>query len=303
MAIKTQRCTDCLEEKKLDEFYSSSSVFHSGTGRLHVCKDCIFKYAINNDTGEVELDRVKDALRGIDKPFIMDAWISSLAEAENRGGNVFRLYMKNIAMRHYKDLNYGDSRFNGEKEMTEQEEKLVAEEITEITFTKQKLKELNRLWGKQTHEDYQFLEDFYNEYDTIFPTENPVQKNLYRNIAKTHLSANKELEAGRVTGYEKLMNVSSKLHTDANIKPVQSSGLHDDNGNTTYGLWIKDIENTEPCEYFEDKPVYEDYDKFRRYWDKWFIRPFKNIFRISKDFDVDLNEDSDAPPKDEEEDE
>lgn len=302
MVVKLQRCTDCLTEKKLEEFYNSCSPFHSGTGKLHVCKECIFKRVINKDTGEVDLDVVKDTLRQIDKPFLMDTWISSLAEAENRGGNVFRLYMKNIAMRHYKDFTYADSRFGIEKELSEQEETIVAEEVTEITFTKQKLKEMNKVWGKQSHEDYQFLEDFYNEYDTIFPTENPVTKNLYRNIAKTHLSANKELEAGRVTSYEKLMNVSSKLHTDANIKPVQSSGLHDDNGNTTYGLWIKDVENDEPCEHFESKPVYEDFDGFRRYWDKWFIRPFKNIFRISKDFDVDLNEDQNTPPKDDEED-
>lgn len=303
MAVKTLFCTDCGEDKKVDEFYNSSSIFHSHTGKLHVCKECIFDYATNKDTGEVDLNKVKEALRAIDKPFIMDAWVSSLAEVENNGGNVFRKYMKNIAMRHYKDFNYGDSRFGTEKELTEQEVQIVEDEFTEIVYTKAELKNLNRIWGRQTHEDYAFLEDFYTEYNTIFPTENPVQRNLYRNIAKTHLNANKELEAGRINGYEKLMKTSSQLHTDANIKPVQSSGLNDENSNS-YGMWIKTIENTEPCEYFENLPVYEDYDKFRRYWEKWFIRPFKNIFRLSKDFDVDLDEDIDASakPVDDEED-
>lgn len=304
MAVTTQRCSDCLEEKKLDEFYLSSSVFHSGTGRIHVCKPCLWDYAIDRDTGEVNLDKAKDALRAIDKPFIMDAWISSLAEAEKRGGNVFRLYMKNIAMRHYKGLNYGDSIFNNERELTEEEQGLLEDEVEEVVYSKAKLKQLIRDWGNQATADYEFLEDFYREYELNFPPRNAVERNLYRNIAKTHLNANKKLEAGSIGEYEKLMKISSQLHTDANIKPVQSSGIHDDNGANTYGLWIKVIEDKEPCEYFEGKDAYDDFDYFRRYWDKWFIRPFKNIFKISKDFDVDLDEDTPKAPisKDNEED-
>lgn len=292
MAVTSQRCSDCLDDKKLDEFYMSSSVFHSGTGRIHVCKSCLWDYAINKDTGEVELDRVKDALRSIDKPFIMDAWISSLAEAEKRDGNVFRLYMKNIAMRHFKSLNYGDSIFSHEKELTEEEQILLEDEVEEIVYSKSKLKQLIRDWGVQSHQDYEFLEDFYKEYELNFPPRNAVERNLYKNIAKTHLNANKKIESGSIGEYEKLMKISSQLHTDANIKPVQSSGIHDDNGATSYGLWIGVIETEDPAEYFANKPIYEDFDGFRKYWEKWFIRPFKNIFKISKDFDVDLDEDN-----------
>ena len=95
-----------------------------------------------------------------------------------------------------------------------------------------------------------------------------------------------QLATGNIKAFKDLMELSSKLHNDGNIKPIQSTGANDDKGLSTYGLWIKTIEQDEPCEHFETKPLYEDYDKFKRYIDNWFVRPFKNIFNISNDFNV-----------------
>jgi len=82
------------------------------------------------------------------------------------------------------------------------------------------------------------------------------------------------------------METSSKLHNDGNIKPIQSTGANDDKGLSTYGLWIKMIENDEPCEVFDKKPLFEDFDHINEYFQKWIVRPFKKIFGLDRD-DID----------------
>lgn len=269
---KKQVCTCCGKEKRLSEFYSSNSPFHKHTEKMHICKKCLLDY-INDD-----IDKLIDALRRIDRPFIQDLFNSSLEESEKTGTNAISLYFKNLGLKQNRDLTWKDSHFQGyvDPSMTIIDE--YDEELSES--------DLVRIWGKQSPEDYAYLENFYREYAKHYSTDTPSQINLYRNIAKVHLQAEKELEQGNIKNFKDLMDLSSKLHNDAGIKPIQSSAMDDSKGLSTYGLWIKEIEENEPCEFFENKPVYEDYDKFKTYIENWFVRPFKNIFNLSRDFNV-----------------
>lgn len=266
-------CSACGKSKVMNEFYTTNSPFHKSTGRLSVCKKCIWDF-VGDD-----LDKLKIALRMIDKPFLSDLLISSQKETERTNKKLISVYMKNLAMHQYREMTWDDSDFEGHKSSKKIEHNIEYGSDLDIT-------EMRKKWGEFPEKDYEYLENFYSEYENNYATDTPVQINLYKSIAKVHLQAEKELAAGNIKTFKDLMELSSKLHNDGNIKPIQSSGANDDKGLSTYGLWIKTIEQEEPCEYFENKPVYEDYDKFKKYIDKWFIRPFKNIFNLSKDFDV-----------------
>ncbi len=277
--INKIKCSCCNKEKDVKDFYSSNSHFHSATKRMHVCKGCYLKY-IGDD-----VNKLKEALRMIDKPFILSLYQSSIEEAEKTKRNLIGVYMKNVVMNQYKEFTWEDSEFEGHKKS----ETLINsdfDEVDEYSLLDGDLTSLRKKWGKFEKEDYIFLENFYLDYENNYSTDTPAQINLYKNIAKVQLQAEKKLSEGNTKEYKDLMELSSKLHNDANIKPIQNTGANDDRGLSTYGLWIKEIEKEEPCEYFKDKPTYEDYDGFKKYWEKWFIRPFKNIFNISKDFDV-----------------
>ena len=197
--------------------------------------------------------------------------------------------MKNIAMNQNKDLTWQDSEFSLKEEIGNTVVESNDEELL-ANITNEDMKRFKKMWGEFPLEDYIFLEDFYGEYVNNFPTDTPAQINIYKGLAKIHLQAEKELAQSNIKGYKDLMELSSKMHNDGNIKPIQSSGANDDKGLSTYGLWIKTVEVDEPCEYFADKPMYEDYDGFRKYIEKWLLRPMKNIFGISKDFDVGDND-------------
>ena len=286
MKVVTQKCTCCGENKKLTEYYSTSSYFMKDTGKVHTCKQCIWEF-VGIDDEKTNFNKVKETLRMIDKPFLYDLWFASANEAENREGNLFKLYMKNLGMKQNRELTWESSQFEPSTPSTGSKE--IVPPINEddlIIFDEAELKRLNQTWGKFTVDDYVFLENFYGEYHNNFPTDTPAQVNIYKNLAKIHLQAEKELEKNNIKGYKDLIELSSKMHTDGNIKPMQSSGMNDDKALSTYGMWIKAIENDEPCEYFENKPIYEDFDQLKKYFEKWFIRPFKNIFNVSKDFDV-----------------
>lgn len=269
---KTQICTSCGKEKGLNNYYYSSSPFHKLNQRLHVCKQCIGE--ITKELTKDDIDRVKNVLRMLDKPFLEKIWLSSIDEFEKRNSkDLFGVYMKNIGMKQYRDLTWDDSEVSSNVDNN----KINVDH-----------KELIEKWGYgYSKEDYLYLEKFYNEYENSYATDTPVQRNLYKNIAKVHLQAEKALASNNVREFKDLMELSSKLHNDGNIKPIQSTGAHDNKGLSTYGLWIKTIEEEEPCEYFKNKPIYEDYDGFKKYWQKWFVRPFKNIFNLSRDFNVD----------------
>lgn len=265
------RCTDCGNEKGLADFYTSNSPFHKSTGKLHICKQCFWDF-VNDD-----IEKLKNALRMVDKPFLVDILQSAKDESEGTNKNIIKLYMKNIGMPQYKSCTWADSISNNEKEFNIQIEE--SNGFDEDSLFKK--------WGRgYSASDLEYLENFFTEYSHSYATDTPVQVNLYKNIAKVHLQAEKELSANQTKSFKELMELSSKLHNDGNIKPIQSTGANEDKGVSTYGLWIKTIEQDEPCEYFENKPIYEDFDKFKKYIEDWFVRPFKNIFNIDKDFNV-----------------
>ena len=275
MATKKITCTCCGKSKAQEDFYTSRSYINKHTGRSSLCKECIWDYVTTEDNG-YDYNKMLDMLQMIDRPFIQDLLTSSIDEAAKGNKNVFKIYMKNLGMVQNIDKRWQDSDFKG----------YVKPSVDETEVNPESL-EIVRKWGRgYTESDIEYLENFYNEYENTYATDTPVQVNLYKNIAKIHLQAEKELAENSTKNFKDLMELSSKLHNDGNIKPIQSTGANDDKGLSTYGLWIKTIEQDEPCEYFENKPLYEDYDKLKKYWEDWFVRPFKNIFNLSKDFNV-----------------
>jgi hypothetical protein len=107
------RCAACDQEKRKEkDFYISYNKVHT-TGRLPYCKLCL-KDMICNDTGSVSLDKLKQTLKLIHKPYIYDLWNSSLAT----GGDVFGQYMKNLALPQNRLLTYENSMFDSRVDTT-----------------------------------------------------------------------------------------------------------------------------------------------------------------------------------------
>lgn len=274
-------CSKCLDSKNIkDDFYLAANDIINIDSRLPICKKCLINLV---DMDEVET--LINAMRAIDRPFLKSTYDDSFSQK-----NSFGEYMRMLATRQNRNKTYLDSEFNKELEKFSNKKDLDEFNNGVVSnadgYTTEGLAALRKKWGKLENEDYEFLEEYYKEYAHSYATDAPVQIMLYKNIAKIQLQAEKELSKGNIKVYKDLMDLSSKLHNDGNIKPIQTTGSNEDKGLSAYGLWIKEIEKDEPCEFFEEKKQYEDYDSFNKYWEKWFVRPLKNIFNVSNDFDV-----------------
>ncbi|WP_053071454.1 hypothetical protein [Clostridium haemolyticum] len=268
-------CLCCGKERmyNTNNFYQNISPYINN--RIAIGKKCM-KDIVKYD----DMESIFFILHVLNKPFIKEKWEECLNSDKDTWGE----YIKQMSsLPQYKDLTWKDTNYTDLYD----NEIIKNTQIQAINNNKhnnvENISQWEQRWGKGfTTDDYKYLDNFYSEYTKSYATDTPVQKNLYKNIARVHLQAEKEFMTGNITNFNKLMETSSKLHNDGNIKPIQSTGANDDKGLSTYGLWIKMIENDEPCEIFDKKPLFADFDSVGKYFSQWIVRPFKKIFGLEK---------------------
>jgi hypothetical protein len=98
-----KKCLKCQNYKPLKEYYVSFSDIHAD-GKIPYCKQCLQEMIID-DKGQINIDKVRDTLRKIDRPFIQTLWDSAVEDEKD----TFGTYIKNIQMRQNRDLTWADS--------------------------------------------------------------------------------------------------------------------------------------------------------------------------------------------------
>lgn len=113
-------CSCCSQSKNLTDFYLNYSPMYSTDQRTPICKECCKTYALNDD-GTVNIDRLKDLLRQIDRPLYYDLIASaeksvkkensyiSDEETKLHGYDILSKYFTLIAMRQDRAKNFSDA--------------------------------------------------------------------------------------------------------------------------------------------------------------------------------------------------
>jgi hypothetical protein len=251
------RCTSCWNEKDPSQFYVSNSPFHKFTNKLHVCKDCFWDY-VGDD-----LNKLINALRMIDKPFIMSLYVSSQEEAENsdKNTNPIKNYIKNVSMPQYKNFTWDDSDFEGHKKTGSLSNELPYQVNDEFD------EEVIRYWGNG-YEDWEieFLEDEKIKLMSSFECPDYGMEMIMKDICFINLDIEKirrERKPNSSKEITALIKTRSDLMNDANMKPIQSTGA-DANDQVTFGTLIKKWENERPV----PKPLD---DEMKRYIDTFMV--------------------------------
>lgn len=96
-------CCDCHKEKTLSNFYLASNPSTSSDGKtVNVCKTCIKSGSINSD-GSINIEKFKEKLMLMDKPFVPSVLDSAIKEVERsielgKGRtDIIGCYFKNIS--------------------------------------------------------------------------------------------------------------------------------------------------------------------------------------------------------------
>lgn len=269
-------CVKCHKTRAIPSFYSNRNPLLGD--EMSLCKACAKEhYDVENN-----IEHLHNILRLLDIPFILERWNFCMnSEKPDKLGE----YLRQLnSLPNWKDLHYVDSTKIDGEEVTTQHDLLLQ--------TDPEFQDNAKFWGnkKYSQDDYEFLNEAYQELcQDRKPTTFSI-KNSYKNVARTQLQAQKALEDGATTEYDRLMKTLSTLMGDANIKGSQMTG---DNGIESWGEMVRKIEEQRPV--LAPSGEFVDVDRLQGYVEKWFTKHFARVFGVDDSpVSEDLGEDFDV---------
>ena len=207
----------------------------------------------------------KAILRTFDRPFLTDVF----NDASNAKGEFIGVYFKLMGL-NYKTLTWEASDDKDNKTVNPITDKLTDGDLYDK-------------WGNYPLDELNWLERNYYEWVTNHDCSKLSTRKLIMTICIKELEIKKAREKGLST--EKLEKSWLDLLNSSNLTPRTMNYTNETESAKTFGVWLRDIEKTRPCEYFEDKKLYEDYDGIKSYIERFLLRPMKNLISGSREFD------------------
>lgn len=249
----------------VSDFYMSADTRIYKNGRFNICKHCMKEYVYDRN-GDVDVNKFKTILRIFDLPFFKREWESSVEGKNETIGS----YMKNVYLNH-KSLGWLD----GDIIDSKQEDLLYNGSIDTDLIDR---------WGFGfSNTELSWLEKNYHEWCTHHEVEKLSVKRLVQMICIKELEIRKARENAQPT--DKLEKSLRELMSDSNLTPKTMSAMNESDSSRIYGVWVKDIEQYRPAEYFKDKKLYEDFDGIKDYFERFILRPMRNLLANTRDFD------------------
>lgn len=289
---KVSFCNECRREYPLDRFHESKNPFHKN-GVMLYCKDCCEEIVQHylKQTGTLET-AMWFACSQIGIPFIRKAYedfekriktFQSKSQKEYSEYELFKNYiycLKKVESKtdDWKDFSATDVQLGDIQHLRKSEELVKAE------YEKFELD-----WGKQSTEDYQFLEYRYDVY-TEGKVLSPAQETLYRQLCLVELRKRKKEAKADFTNDNNELGDSTKEEQAMILTLMQKLKIDNfaENKDKTdiekiIERQIWEVENTEPCEVI-DKEYYKDFCDIGKNWGKDILRCVKNLLVGSKDY-------------------
>lgn len=266
LSPKCKKNNGLLDEK---DFYSTTNeeLFHNK--KLPICKHCLKKFVYEDK--KINLDKFKNILQIYDIPFYEKEWNASLNGSKEVLGSYMRIVYLNYKDKHWKDGDIIDKKLIYDEE---------DEKLSDIDL-------INR-WGFGfTEEELQWLENDYCQWTTHHDCEKLSIQRLVQMICIKELEIRKARQNGKST--DKLEKSLRELMNDSNLTPKTMSAMNESESTKMYSQWIKDIEQYRPAEYFKDKSLYEDFDGIKEYFERFILRPMKNLLTGTREFDKEFS--------------
>lgn len=270
IAQVSNKCRDKKGVLSNKDFYMASNSILFKNGKVNICKDCMKEYVYIDE--QINIDRFKKVLMLCDLPFFSREFESALSDSKETIGT----YMKNIYL-NYKDKTWNDGEIDKKIEIN-------INPNSDFIVTK----EMKKKWGNNySIDDYEFLEDVYFEWCSKYKSDTLSEQKTFQFLTLKELEIRKAREQGSST--DKLEETYRKFSSDANVIPRDANAMNDSENLNTLGIWTRDIEKYRPAEYFKDKKVYNDHDNMKSYYERFVLRPLKNLLTGTREFDKEFN--------------
>ena len=294
-------CRKCMREKKTSEFFKATDVFLDTNGYQSVCRDCCKEiylryYSFEHDLRK-SIYRTCKTLNWLYTERAIDATERTLNSRSTApdSESVIGTYRSKLSMRDFGD---GIRRLEEEgtkdltfKEFSDVTERPTTDEIGDDAFG-EKTVDLKDFWGSNfTYDQYVFLEAELARWKATHLSDTYAQISLLKELCYKEL----EIRNARVEGNGTSAMIKEKqdLMKTASVDPAKANAASFGQNKESFGLIIKQIEETEPAEFYKDKDLFKDFDNLAWYFEKYLRRPLKNFITGSRDFNVDIGNDDD----------
>ena len=262
-ATRKKKCRNCGKEQGLYNYYTASNALTSSDGKtLDICKDCIKKMSTDDD-GTINIEKFRNVLRLIDKPFldnVLENAINEAAANKARTGNnysIIGLYFKNITtLKQYSNLTYADSlRLNaGESLSTETVTNVTDKAMPKDTSgrTTEKVDnfkindEMIELFGDGfTRQEYKMMYKKYQDLKVNYPIKTNMHKEFLVDYVKCKVKEELAIVQGDIEAVNKWSSLASKAAENAKITPKQLTAADLQGGLSSFSEIFEAVEGAE----------------------------------------------------------
>jgi hypothetical protein len=284
--VEYGHCRKCTKDKKITDFYTTSNPMIDTNGYLSVCKSCCNdlyeKYFSIYNNMDVAIDLTCQCLDLAYSRMAIShtqGHIRKLIEGDKKADNVFGYYKSklssiNLNRRTGNELRYKDSDS--------------LEEVTSISNGDDQgyvPDDVVQFWGRgKDVATYSFLENELAHWKETYACDNRAELILLREICIKQCVIREKQEKGEP--YDKDLDQLQNLMKTCSVDPAKANMASAGKMQEALGMWIKDIEQLRPAEWYDQQDKYVDMDGFKKYISDYIVRPIKNFMTGSRDFQL-----------------
>lgn len=289
-------CRKCQKVKPLAQFYEATNLMLDSNNFMSICKKCCndlydkyFSIYNNMETA------INSTCRDLDVRFSIEALKQTQSQVEkllNKGKptkKVFGYYKSKLFSTGKNNDGVDAFRYKDSDKLLGSPpniETLIDDGDIDVD------EDLEIFWGKGfPPKDLIFLELELSNWKKTHKCDNQAEVTLLKEICIKILSIRNKRELNENTSSE-LKELQDLMKT-ASVDPAKANAASAGKSHDCFGIWIKDIEQLKPAEWFEEQEKYKDMDGFIPYIKNYIIRPIENFFTGTRNFTVDDNIDAD----------
>ncbi|MCK9326944.1 MAG: hypothetical protein M0P69_15740 [Bacteroidales bacterium] len=293
-------CRKCQNYKKPYEFYEATNLFLDTNGKMSLCRGCCqelydYYYKIY---GTLE-GAMKATCRDLDVRFSMpilqqvQSQVDTLTSRGKEAKAIFGYYKSKLGSTGKANEGLDSFRFRDSDNLQDVSIGTTTGEIGEPNVDDM------IFWGQGFIEtDYMFLNSELENWKATHKCDNQAELTLLKEICIKILTIrNKRAVKENVSSEVKELQ---DLFKTASVDPAKANVASAGKSHEAFGVWIKDVEQFRPAEWFEQQEKYVDMDGFKPYIQNYVVRPIKNFisgvrnFFVNDSIDADLSQPDDG---------
>lgn len=290
--ITKQTCCVCLNDLPIRQFYKSASDFYA-SGYLPICKTC---FGLKYDFYNHQYQSTKKAMQRLCMAF--DIYFDEdLFDACDEGDSTVGNYIKKLNLAQHRSKTFEDTLENNPGNLFSGDRKPVVESRVAIVdqYGNEQVGDVSKKsvekWGVGFDPvDYEILDSHYKFLKGANPNCDSNQEIFILDLCYTKMQQMKAVRGGAVDDYSKLTETYRKLFQQAGLKTTKDEMKTADD---CWSAWVDNVSQYTPEEYYKDKELYKDFDGLGDYYERFAVRPLRNLQlgTSDRDFEFFVHED------------